>query len=91
MIAQWLADRELDRVEILTLMSSTHEPRKLPGRSLKVPCALVTQRTNPTWLAGLDEYCVQQGPLTDSPAYPASNVYLREFFTTSVKCSYRPA
>jgi pimeloyl-ACP methyl ester carboxylesterase len=91
MIAQRLADRAPDRVKSLTLMSTSSGSRKLPGPSLKVRCALIARPADPKSVASIVEHYVKQDELTGSPAYPASKAYLREFFTTSVKRSYRPA
>lgn len=91
MIAQRMADRAPDRVKSLTLMTTSSGSRKLPGPSLKVRGALIARRADPKSVESIVEHYVKMDGLTGSPAYPASKAYLREFFTTSVKRSHRPA
>lgn len=91
MIAQRLADLAPDRVKSLTLMTTSSGSRKLPGPSLKVRRALIARPAYPKSIASIVEHYVKQDGLTGSPAYPASKAHLREFFTTSVERSHRPA
>jgi pimeloyl-ACP methyl ester carboxylesterase len=86
-----MADRAPDRVKSLTLMATSSGSRKLPGPSLKVRCAMIARPADPKSVASIVEHYVKQDGLTGSPGYPASKAYLREFFTTSVTRSYRPA
>ena len=91
MIAQRMADRHADRVKSLTLMMTSSGSRRLPGPSLKVRSALISQPKKPHEIASIVEHYVRLYGLIGSPAYPPTKDYLRERFTRSVRRSHRPA
>ena len=91
MIAQRLAARHPERVKSLTLMMTSSGSRRLPGPSLKVRAAMISQPKEPRQIASIVEHYVNLYGLIGSPAFPATKDYLRERFTRSVSRSYRPA
>ena len=90
MVAQHLAARHTGRVKSLTLMMTTSGARRLPGPSLKVRAAMVSRPADTGAEAGIVEHLIGIHRLIGSPAYLATDAYLRERLTMSTRRSYHP-
>ena len=90
MVAQHLAARHAGRVKSLTLMMTTSGARRLPGPSLKVRAAMVSRPADTGAEAGIVEHLIGIHRLIGSPAYLATDAYLRERLTMSTRRSYHP-
>ena len=90
MVAQHLAARHAGRVKSLTLMMTSSGARRLPGPSLKVRAAMVSRPTDTGAEAGIVEHLIGIHRLIGSPAYLATDAYLRERLTMSTRRSYHP-
>ena len=90
MVAQHLAARHAGRVKSLTLMMTSSGARRLPGPSLKVRAAMVSRPADTGAEAGIVEHLIGIHRLIGSPAYLATDAYLRERLTMSTRRSYHP-
>ena len=90
MVAQHLAARHPGRVKSLTLMMTSSGSRRLPGPSLKVRAAMVARPAATSGEAGVVDHLIGIHRLIGSPAYPATDAYLRERLTMSTRRSWHP-
>ena len=90
MVAQHLAARHASRVKSLTLMMTSSGLRRLPGPSLKVRAAMVSRPAAPVGEASIVDHLIGIHRLIGSPAFPATDAYLRERLTMSTRRSYHP-
>ncbi|MEO7057285.1 MAG: alpha/beta fold hydrolase [Caldimonas sp.] len=91
MIAQRMAAGWPDRVKSLSLMMTSSGSRRLPGPSMTVRAALIARPPDARDIDRVVAHYVGLYALIGSPAYPASDEYMRNLLTVSVKRSYRPA
>jgi pimeloyl-ACP methyl ester carboxylesterase len=91
MIAQHLAAVHPARVRSLTLMMTTTGAKRLPGPSLRVRAALVSQPRRPRELEDIVDHYARLYGVIGSPAYPANDEELRQRLEVAVRRSYRPA
>jgi pimeloyl-ACP methyl ester carboxylesterase len=90
MIAQRLAVRHPRRVKSLTLMMTSSGSRRLPGPTIKVRSALISQPKNPKDIESVIDHYVKIYKLIGSPDYPATDEYMHDRMSTAVRRSYRP-
>jgi pimeloyl-ACP methyl ester carboxylesterase len=90
MIAQQMAIRYPKRVKSLTLMMTSSGARRLPGPALQVRRALVSRPANPRDMNSVVAHYVRLYKLIGSPGYPASDKYLNDRMSISVRRAYRP-
>jgi len=90
MIAQQLAVRHPARVKSLTLMMTSSGSRRLPGPTMKVRSALISRPDDASNIESVIAHFVRLYKLIGSPRYPASDAYLHERLSMSVRRSYRP-
>jgi pimeloyl-ACP methyl ester carboxylesterase len=91
MIAQHLAVRHPQRVKSLTLMMTTSGARHLPQPRWKVQLSMLSRPANPRDVDSVIDHYVRIYRLIGSPAYPATEAYLRDRLGMAVRRSHRPA
>jgi pimeloyl-ACP methyl ester carboxylesterase len=90
MVAQQLAVRHPNRLKSLTLMMTSSGSRRLPGPSLKVRGAMLSQPDDPKRFESIVAHYVSIYKLIGSPGYPSSDEWLNARLSASVRRSYRP-
>jgi len=90
MVAQQLAVRHPQRVRSLTLMMTTSGSRYLPGPSLKVRGAMLSSPADAKGFDSIVAHYVSLYKLIGSPGYPATDEWLTQRLSMSVRRSYRP-
>lgn len=90
MVAQQLAARFPTRLKSLTLMMTSSGARRLPGPSLKVRTAMISNPADPRSFDSIVSHYVGIYKLIGSPGFPSDDDWLRQRLSMSVRRSYRP-